>query len=305
LGDVKRARRKRTLATTAIVAIVMVAIILGVILLYHPTPQDPLIGTPIPAALYNQIAGVTNTTLATVGSGQGAATALTSEKGSALTSGGKPEILYIGAEYCPFCAAERWAMIVALSRFGTFSGLTYMESSSTDAFPNTPTFSFRDANYASNYISFVSVEIQDRNHGTLQTPTPQEQSFMTSYDSAGNIPFVDIGNQTGNQYVTLNGGAQFQPSVFSGNWTQIASQLNDPTTAVAKAVDGAANYLITAICRVDGGNPNSICSKSFAGLTQVPYNVTNMPPSYSLNMIIGDNTPLRVLFWKGFPLLTW
>jgi Domain of unknown function (DUF929) len=222
-----------------------------------------------------------------------------------LTSGGKPEMLYIGAEYCPFCAAERWAMIVALSRFGTFSGLTYMESSSTDAFANTPTFSFRSASYASNYISFVSVEIQDRNHGTLQTPTPQEQSFMTSYDSGGSIPFVDIGNQTGNQYVTLNGGSQYQPSVFSGNWTQIASQLNDPTTTVARAVDGAANYLITAICKIDGGSPSSVCNQSFAGLTQAPYNVNNMPPSYGLNLIIDGSTQPRVLSWKGFPRLSW
>jgi Domain of unknown function (DUF929) len=303
LGDVKRARRRRTLKTTAIVAIIMVGIILGVIFLYHPQRQDPLIGMPIPATLYNQLAGVSNTTLATIGTG--AATALTSEKGSSLTYGGKPEMLYIGAEYCPFCAAERWAMIVALSRFGTFSGLTYMESSSSDAFANTPTFSFRDASYASNYISFVSVEIQDRNHGTLQTPTPQEQSFMTSYDSSGNIPFLDIGNQTGNQYVTLNGGAQFQPSVFSGNWTQIASQLNDPTTAVAKAVDGAANYLISAICKVDGGTPSSVCNQSFAGLTQAAYTMNNMPPSYSLNLIIDDSTPPRVLSWIGFPRVTW
>lgn len=265
LGDVKRARRQRTLATTAVVAVLMVGIILGVIFLYHPQQSDPLIGTTIPATLYNQIAGVSNTTLATVGSGQGA-TGLTPEKGSSLTAGGKPEMLYIGAEYCPFCAAERWSVIVALSRFGSFSGLTYMESSSTDVYANTPTLSFRSAIYTSNYISFVSVETQDRNHGTLLTLTPQQQSFMTSYDSAGSIPFVDIGNQTGSQYVTLNGGSQFQPSVLSGlNWTQIGSQLNDPNSAVAKAVDGAANYLITSICRVDGGNPGTVCSQSSRG----------------------------------------
>jgi uncharacterized protein DUF929 len=305
LGDVKRARRRRTLATTAIVAMVMVGIILGVIFLYHPQPQDPLIGTPIPATLYNQLAGVTNTTLATVGSGQGAATALTSEKGSALTSGGKPEVLYIGAEYCPFCAAERWAVIVALSRFGTFSGLKYMESSSTDKFANTPTFSFRGATYASSYISFVSVEEKDRDGNIIQTLTSQEQSFINSYDSAGNIPFVDIGNQTGNQYVTLNGGSQFQPTVLSGNWTQIASQLNDHTTSIAQAVDGAANYLITAICKVDGGSPSSVCNQSFAGLTQAPYTVNNLPPSYSLNLIIDGNAQPQVSSWKGFPRLIW
>jgi hypothetical protein len=306
LGDVKRARRQRTLATTVVVAVVMVGVILGVIFLYHPQQPDPLIGTPIPASLYNQIAGVSNTTLATVGSGQGAATALTSEKGSSLTAGGKPEMLYIGAEYCPFCAAERWSMIVALSRFGSFSGLTYMESSSSDKFANTPTFSFRNANYASNYISFVSVETQDRDHGTLQTPTPQEQSFMNTYDSAGSIPFVDIGNQTGNQYVTLNGGSQFQPSVLSGlNWTQIGSQLNDPNSAVAKAVDGAANYLITAICKVDGGNPSTVCSQSNAGLTMAAYIVNNMPPSLSLNLINVSNSRPWFLSWRNFLRLIW
>ena len=46
-----------------------------------------------------------------------------------LTLNNKPEILYIGAEYCPFCAAERWSMIIALSRFGTFSNLHFMTSS--------------------------------------------------------------------------------------------------------------------------------------------------------------------------------
>jgi hypothetical protein len=299
LGDVKRARRRRTLATTAIVAVVMVGVILGVIFLYHPQSPDPLIGTPIPTSLYNQIAGVSNTTLATIGTGQGA-TGLTSEKGSSLTSGGKPEMLYIGAEYCPFCAAERWSMIVALSRFGSFSGLTYMESSSTDAYANTPTFSFRDSVYTSNYISFISVETQDRNHGTLQTPTTQEQSFMNTYDSAQSIPFVDVGNQTGNQYVTLNGGSQYLPSVLSGmNWTQIAGQLNDPNSAVAKAVDGAANYLITAICRVEGGNPGNICNQSFAGLTMAAYVVNNMPTTFSLDLIYTGDSQLWFPPWRN------
>lgn len=39
----------------------------------------------------------------------------------ALTAAGKPDLRYIGAEFCPICAAERWAMYVALSKFGTFS----------------------------------------------------------------------------------------------------------------------------------------------------------------------------------------
>jgi hypothetical protein len=53
----------------------------------------------------------------------------------ALTSAGIPRVVYIGAEYCPYCAAQRWAMVVALSRFGTFSALGASESSTTYVFP--------------------------------------------------------------------------------------------------------------------------------------------------------------------------
>jgi len=32
-------------------------------------------------------------------------------------------VVYIGAEYCPYCAVERWPLIVALNRFGTLTNL--------------------------------------------------------------------------------------------------------------------------------------------------------------------------------------
>ena len=67
-------------------------------------------------------------TLDTVGAGSGVTAPPEIKGGTPLTSGGKPEVLYMGAEYCPFCAAERWAMVVALSRFGTFSGLSTVHS---------------------------------------------------------------------------------------------------------------------------------------------------------------------------------
>ena len=94
--------------------------------------------------------------------------------GTPLTSGGKPEVLYMGAEYCPFCAAQRWAMVNALSRFGTFTGLTTTHSSSTDADPNTPTWTFYKSTYKSNYINFTSVEetTNDRMGNSTNTSVP-------------------------------------------------------------------------------------------------------------------------------------
>jgi len=73
--------------------------------------------------------------------------------GTALTSNGKPEMLYMGAEYCPYCAAARWSMIVALSRFGTFTGLTTLHSAAANGAgqaepdPNTPTWTFLHAHF--------------------------------------------------------------------------------------------------------------------------------------------------------------
>jgi len=59
--------------------------------------------------------------------------------GTPLTSSGKPEALYIGAEFCPYCALQQWRLGVALSRFGAFSKLRTVHSSSIDLYPNTPT----------------------------------------------------------------------------------------------------------------------------------------------------------------------
>ena len=45
-----------------------------------------------------------------------------------------PEII-VATEYCPYRAAQNWAMIVALSRFGTFTGLRTIRSVTFDLAP--------------------------------------------------------------------------------------------------------------------------------------------------------------------------
>jgi hypothetical protein len=105
-------------------------------------------------SVVGQLTSVPAATLDQVGAGQTQANP-TSITGAALTSGGKPEVLYIGAEYCPYCAAERWALIVALSRFGTFSGLAPIRSAAKDGggnaepYPLTPTWTFAKSSYTS------------------------------------------------------------------------------------------------------------------------------------------------------------
>lgn len=38
------------------------------------------------------------------------------------------EFLYVGGKFCEFCATERWAILNALSRFGTFQHLSQLRS---------------------------------------------------------------------------------------------------------------------------------------------------------------------------------
>lgn len=188
--------------------------------------------------------------------------------GPPLTSGGKPEVLYIGAEYCPFCAAERWAMIVALSRFGTFSGLSTTHSSSTDTDPNTPTFTFYGSTYTSKYLNFTAVEEQKNyqaggSYAPLQTPTAAEQSLLTRYDTGQSIPFLDVGNS----YVQVGDLPGFDPSILAGlTWSQIGADLSNPSSPVAQAADGAANYLTAAICKLTGNQPASACTPAVKAL---------------------------------------
>jgi hypothetical protein len=182
-----------------------------------------------------------------------------------VAADGKPELLYVGSEFCPFCAAQRWGLVVALSRFGTFSGLRATHSSLSDEFPGTETFSFFGSAYTSPYLDFVPVELQtdvavNGTYPTLQRLSPGQQSLLDAYDrapyspEAGAIPFLDLGNR----FVMV--GAGYNPAVLQGmRLTQIASALSHPRSAVAQGVDGTANALTAAICQMTGGQPGSVC----------------------------------------------
>jgi hypothetical protein len=226
-------------------------------------------------SVLGQLTSVPAATLDQVGAGTTAANP-TSITGAALTSGGKPEVLYIGAEYCPYCAAERWAMIVALNRFGTFSGLAPIRSAAKDGggnaepFPLTPTWTFAKSSYTSSFVTFTPVEgytnIPDKATGfytVLQPPTAAQQALLDKYDAAnqGAIPFIDYGNR----YVSV--GASYNPAILSPlTWAQIAADLHDPSSSVAKSVLGTANFATAAICSLTNDQPASACTATVRAL---------------------------------------
>ena len=239
--------------------------------------------TDIPASVTDKVAGggvntgifVAATTTSAISS---AASQLGSYfatvNGTALTSNGKPELLFIGGEYCPYCAAERWSMVSALSRFGTFTGLTTTHSSTSDVYPDTPTFTFTKAKYTSSYLNFTSVEEftnerignsdnSNTAYQTLQTPTTAQQALAAAYDPDGAIPFLDFGNK----YVEVGNLSPLSPSMMAGKtWAQVAAAMNDPSSSLGKALVGNANYITAGICKLTNNLPASACTPTIQQL---------------------------------------
>ena len=250
-------KRRRMLAiggiTVAVLAVI--GIIIGaVVAKQHNSTQAGGTSGALPAGVQSNLS-VPASVLSRVGVGTSSVAAFNKVTGSPLTSGGKPEVLYIGGEWCPYCAAERWALAVALSRFGTFSPLKGIHSSSSDVYPNTATVTFYRSTYTSNYVVFAPVENQDVNHNTLQVPTAAQQALWTKYQPPGNTyPFIDIGNR-------VHASVTYSPQVLQGlTWSQIAADLHNPSSPVAQGAVGSANLFTAAICSITGNQPGSVCN---------------------------------------------
>ena len=68
---------------------------------------------------------------------------------------GRPVVFFYGSQACPYCSASSWAIVEALSAFGTLSGLTYGYSSPTDtAGPNTPETGLSSSALSSSFITW-------------------------------------------------------------------------------------------------------------------------------------------------------
>jgi hypothetical protein len=189
----------------------------------------------------------------------------------ALVSGGKPEAFYVGAEFCPNCAAERWAIIMAFSRFGSFTGLKETTSSPWENPPGPiPTFSFYGSQYTSKYITFDTIEHETNDTGPneagrtiLAHLTSQETTLWAKYTTHFGLaeeayPFIDFGNKV---FVL---GASYNPQALQGQADQgtIAAGLKNASNQITQAIVGTANYLTAAICSVTGNQPSLVCSAS-------------------------------------------
>lgn len=256
----------------ALVSVVVVLVIIAAIVLIKINKSSSTSSTASKLAPANVVSAVTKlpaSTFSSIGDpGSSPIPSPISEKTS-LAKNGKPEILFMGADYCPFCAAQRWAIVSALSRFGTFNNLGATSSASNDSYPNTQTFSFHGSTYSSPYISFVGLELQSNipsngSYTILDKPTTEENNLLTTWDtppytpSQGGIPFVDFANK----YVM--GGASYNPGILQGLSLQtIAASLSNTSSTPSKAIVAAANVVTATICKVDNNQPSNVCGLGY------------------------------------------
>lgn len=200
---------------------------------------------------------------AQVGEGEGKIKDLTKIDAPALTQDGKPHITYIGAEYCPYCAGERWALVTAMAKFGDFTGLKTVTSGteSSAAISDLPTLSFYQTTFTSEHLSFTGRETETRQGATLDKMTAAEQKMFAKFNAppyvsgnGGGIPFINFGGKF------IQAGASYGPEALKGmTQEEVAKDIKAGNSDIAVKVRATAGTFIKAMCTVTEGKPGDVC----------------------------------------------
>ena len=160
------------------------------------------------------------------------------------TQNGEVVVFYAGAEYCPFCAAERWAMVNALEAFGNFSSNTLGQIVTPQDGSISPiyTYTFVNAVYTSSYIVFEPVETEDTNHQPLQQLDSYQSQIFNAYDPSGSIPFLSIGGK----YFKVGSGVDVQ-ALEGLIFSQIQQELTSQSGAAYTAITTESNNILAVL----------------------------------------------------------
>jgi thiol-disulfide isomerase/thioredoxin len=169
---------------------------------------------------------------------------------------GKLFVFFMGAEFCPYCAAERWAIVRSLQKFGQWDGLKQTISAARDEpFLNLPTYDFTKATYTSPHIEFVAREIKDREFRPLQKLLKTEEKLLRKFNPKKEIPFLLIGGR----FTQIGSG--FAPKIFIGHtFRQTETELKKVESEIRKTIDDEANIISALLCV--SGLPPELCKET-------------------------------------------
>ncbi len=188
---------------------------------------------------------------------------------------GKPSIIYVGSITCIWCAANRWSMALALSRFGNFTYLFQGYSALQDS--DAPTLYWAPAHYASTsvalgsfynskYINFLPVEesapitggfslqplsvIQQDVNQTGNLAYTDELKYIIAINDFDGTPYTIWGN-----YVAAGadarafGNSSQSTSLLNMTHQQLLQQLSQPSSQLAWTEYAGADYYVALICK--------------------------------------------------------
>jgi len=200
------------------------------------------------------------------------------QKAPLLIVNGKPSVIYLGAISCLYCSENKWAMALALGRFGKFNALFKGYSAFSDY--DLPTIYWAPAEYNtssavdfgdfynSSYINFISIDYASPiRQGFAIQPLSY---FIQKAESTGSAPYVaalqlisKLNNFQGTPYtiwgrfvvpgadaVDLGNVNPSQPPIPLEYMTheQILSQLAHPNNMFAWREYAAADLYIAMTC---------------------------------------------------------
>ena len=154
---------------------------------------------------------------------------------------GKVPLLYVGGQFCPFCAMERWALVMALDQFGLFNKpLPSMTSSEGKI----GTYDFIGSSYSSSKVDFRPVEVKDQNNNPLEQMNQQQLNLFDSYNTNGTIPFVCIAGTTFRTHC----GPSLDINKFWGkSFNDIQIQVTNKSGVLYEQIKIESGYIITLI----------------------------------------------------------
>jgi len=195
-----------------------------------------------------------------------------------LIVNGKPSVIYLGAISCIYCGENRWAMALALGKFGSFDKLFTGYSALLDG--DVPTLYWAPVNYNattgvlfgnfynSSVINFLSIEYLSPISGGFSMGTLPY--FLQQAQSSATAPYVQAMNvligtndyqgtpdtQWGKFSIPQADAADFGNSATSANnitltymtHAQVLQQISKPANQFAWTEYAAADIYIAATC---------------------------------------------------------
>ena len=204
--------------------------------------------------------------------------------------GNKTSAIYLGSTTCIYCGENRWAMALALAKFGSFKSLYTGYSSLGDG--DVPTLYWAKNNlngsddifnntYSSSYINFISIEDNNPITGgfdlnTLSTIGQRVNASGNAGVKAAFSKIIKLNNFQGTPYTIWGNyvvpgadgivfgnsttiSAAGLPEITYMTHTQIFQQLKNPNDQFAWAEYAAADVYISGICK-SINNTASVCS---------------------------------------------